>query len=209
MKHEWRKKEKSIYLPKNKPELINISEYVFIKLSGAGNPNDDFFSEYIQALYSVAYAIKMNLKKVEKKPENYRDWAVYPLEGVWDISENAKINIDGRINKDDLIFDLMIRQPDFVNEDFFNESLNITKKKKPNDYLEKMQFQKISEGKCVQMLHIGSFDDEFKSFEQMEKFTSEVGLRRKSKNHREIYLSDFRKVEAAKLKTVLRFQVED
>ncbi len=60
MKHEWRKSEKNIYLPKKEPELIDIPEYQFITISGRGNPNDDFFSEYIGALYSVAYAIKMN-----------------------------------------------------------------------------------------------------------------------------------------------------
>ena len=65
MKHEWRKKEKSIYLPKNKPELVDIPEFQFIALSGEGNPNSEFFSECIGALYSMAYAIKMQLKKTE------------------------------------------------------------------------------------------------------------------------------------------------
>ena len=66
MKHEWRKKEKTVYLPKNKPELIDIPEYKFITISGEGNPNSDFFSECIGVLYSLAYAIKMNLKKKDK-----------------------------------------------------------------------------------------------------------------------------------------------
>ncbi len=208
MKHEWRKKEKEFYLPKNKPALIEIPEYQFITLSGEGNPNNQFFSDCIGVLYSVAYAIKMNMKKMEFSPKNYQDWTVYPLEGVWDISENAKSNNTKELNKDDLVFDLMIRQPDFVSIDFFNEMIELTKIKKPHGLLDKVKFQKIREGKCIQMLHIGSYDSEPGSFQKMETFTRELGLKRKLKSHREIYLSDFKKVEKDKLKTVLRFEVE-
>ncbi len=207
MKHEWRKKEKAIYLPKNKPALITIPDYQFIILSGKGNPNDDFFSAYIEVLYSVAYAIKMNIKKLKNPPKNYQDWTVYPLEGVWDIAKNAKMDVDGKINKNDLVFDLMIRQPDFVSRGFFDEMIKLTKAKKPHKLLDEVKFQKITEGKCIQMLHIGSYDDEQASFQQMEAFTRDLNLKRISKSHREIYLSDFRKVPTEKLKTVLRFQV--
>ncbi len=208
MKHEWRKKEKAIYLPKNKPELITIPDYRFITLNGEGNPNDNFFSEYIGVLYSVAYAIKMNIKKLKNTPKDYQDWTVYPLEGVWDISKQAKINSDGTINKDDLVFNLMIRQPDFIDLNFFNNMIELTKTKKPHALLDKVKFQKITEGKCIQMLHVGSYDNEPASFQKMEEFTNELNLKRISKAHREIYLSDFRKVPTEKLKTVLRFQVK-
>ncbi len=103
----------------------------------------------------------------------------------------------------------MIRQPDFVSEDFFTEMVELTKKKKPNELLDHVKFEKITDGKCVQMLHIGSYDDEPQSFKQMEDFIKELNLIRKLKVHREIYLSDFRKVETSKLKTVLRFQVKE
>ncbi len=207
MKHEWRKKEKSIYLPKNKPELIDIPAYKFITIRGAGNPNSEIFGDYIGVLCSMAYAIKMNLKKQDSKPQDYMDWTVYPLEGVWDITEKAKQNFDGQINKDDLIFNLMIRQPDFIDETYFDEMLAITKKKKPNILLDQVEFETISDGKCVQMMHVGSYDNEPASFQIMEEFANSQGLIRKSKVHREIYLSDFRKVEEEKLKTVLRFWV--
>ncbi len=169
---------------------------------------NEFKKGYISVLYSVAYAIKMNLKKAKNLPKEYQDWTVYPLEGVWDITEKAKQNSDEKLNKDDLIFDIMIRQPNFVSEDFFNEMLELTKTKKPHKLLDKLRFETITEGKCIQMLHIGSYDDESKSFEQMEEFATELGLKRKSKIHREIYLSDVRKVEAEKLKTILRFQIK-
>ena len=165
MKHEWYKKEKEINLPKNKPVRIQIPEFGFFTIEGEGNPNNDFFAEYIGVLYSLSYAIKMSPKK-GIEPEGYFDYTVYPLEGVWDISEEAKKTFSGKIDKNDLIFNLMIRQPDFV-------------------------------------------DDEPESFQKMENFAGKENLNRISKVHREIYLSDARKVEPAKLKTVLRFKVEN
>lgn len=203
MKHEWRKVEKTFYLPQNKPEIIDIPEFQFITIDGEGNPNDSFFADYIATLYSVAYPIKMTIKK-----EKGTDFTVYPLEGVWDINETAKANFDGKINKEDFIFKLMIRQPDFVEVTFFEEILASIKKKKPNNLLKKVKFEKIADGKCLQMLHIGSYDDEPASFEIMETFAEKENFIRKSKVHREIYLSDFRKVAVEKLKTVLRFQIE-
>lgn len=207
-KHEWRKKEKAFYQPKNKPEIIEMPAFNFLTIAGEGNPNSESFGAYIQALYSVAYAIKMTLKKSPDKANGYMDFTVYPLEGVWDIREEARQHYTGELNKDDLIFTLMIRQPDFVTEGFFQEMLASTKKKKPQPLLDQLSFQTIEEKKCVQMLHLGSFDEEPASFQRMEVFAREEGLKRLSKVHREIYLSDFRKVPSEKLKTVLRFQVE-
>ncbi|MDG5492496.1 GyrI-like domain-containing protein [Psychroserpens sp. SPM9] len=207
MKHEWRKLEKNLYLPKAKPEVIDIPAYKFITIHGEGNPNTEHFKTHVEALYSISYAIKMNLKKLPMPPKGYTDYTVYPLEGVWDINEAAKKNFNGQINKDDLVFTLMIRQPDFVESNFFNEMLELTKKKKPNPLLDHLQLEIISEGKCVQMMHIGSYDDEPASFKTMEAFAEDHKLSRLSKIHREIYISDFRKVAPEKLKTVLRFQV--
>lgn len=206
MKHEWRRQEKQFYLPKNKPEVINIPEFQFLSIYGEGNPNGKSFPEYIGVLYAISYAIKMTLKK-STPPKGYVDYTVYPLEGVWDISEEAKKTYDGRLNKDDLVFNLMIRQPSFVEASFVAEMIALTQKKKPHSLLEHVKFQKISEGACVQMTHIGPYDDEAATFKTMEDFAAKNGLHRLSKVHREIYLSDFRKVSPEKLKTVLRFQV--
>lgn len=207
MKHEWRKKEKGVYLPKNKPVLINVPTYTFLTIAGTGNPNSSSFADYIGVLYALSYAIKMTPKKMEQPPVGYYDYTVYPLEGVWDITEEAKKRFEGTINKDDLVFQLMIRQPDFLKPSFFEEMLALTQKKKPNPLLEQVQLEEITEGSCIQMLHVGPYEDEDKSFALMETFAAEQQLIRTSKIHREIYLSDFRKVAPEKLKTVLRFQV--
>lgn len=207
MKHEWRKKEKAVYLPKTKPEIITIPTFKFITISGEGNPNSKGFSDYISVLYALSYTIKMTLKKETNKPANYMDYTVYPLEGVWDINEEAKKSFNGVINKDDLVFKLMIRQPDFIDQAIFEQMLKIVKLKKPHKLLNEMAFEEITDGKCIQMLHIGSYDKEAASFELMEEFAKQENLKRLSKVHREIYLSDFRKVAKEKLKTVLRFKV--
>ena len=207
MKHEWKKNEKQFYLPKNKPELISIPKFKYFTIDGSGNPNDDFFAEYIGVLYSLSYGIKMSPKK-GIEPKGYFDYTVYPLEGVWDINDEAKKSFDGTINKNTLVFKLMIRQPDFVDKDFALQILEQTKKKKPHVLLEQVRFEEIIEGDCIQMLHLGSYDSEPESFKLMEGFAEQENFSRKSKNHREIYLSDARKVPADKLKTVLRFTVE-
>lgn len=207
MKHDWKKEEKQYYLPKNNPELINIPKFKFFLIEGKGNPNDDFFAEYVGVLYSLSYGVKMSPKK-GIEPKGYFEYSVYPLEGIWDISEDAKKSFDGKINKDDLVFKLMIRQPDFVDSNFALQILEQTKKKKPHDLLEQVRFEEITEGPCIQMLHLGSYDNEPESFRIMEEFADQGNYRRQTKIHREIYLSDARKVSPDKLKTVLRFSIE-
>ena len=115
------------------------------------------FGDYVSVLYSISYAIKMGLKKREIQPAGYMDYTVYPLEGIWDIREEAKKQNEGSFSKDDLVFHLMIRQPDFVEEDLFDEMLEITRKKKHHPLLDKVNFEKIEEGKCIQVMHLGSF----------------------------------------------------
>lgn len=208
MKHEWRKKEKHLYFPKNNPEVINVPVFKFLTIEGEGSPANESFSEHIGALYAVAYAIKMTLKKKPDPPKGYVDFTVYPLEGIWSLNEEAIKKFDGTINKDDFVFKLMIRQPDFVDRNFFKKMLELAKKKKPNPFLEKVKFEKIKDGKCIQMMHLGSFDNEPATFKIMEDFAKENNLTRLAKDHREIYLSDFRKVAEEKLKTVLRFKIK-
>ncbi len=206
MKYDWKKQDKLLYLPKTKPELIQIPAFKFFSLEGKGNPNDNFFSEYISVLYSLSYAVKMSSKS-GFAPDGYFEYTVFPLEGVWDIREEAKKRNDGILNKDELIFNLMIRQPDFVTDKFAREVIERTKEKKPHELLNYAKFEIIEECLCVQMMHVGSYDNEPESFHQMEEFAAQNNVERKNRLHREIYLSDARKIAPEKLKTVLRFQV--
>jgi len=206
MKHEWKKAEKMYYQPKAKPEFIKIPPFKFFSIHGQCNPNDSIFGEYIGVLYSLSYAVKMSPKK-ENEPLGYFDYTVYPLEGVWDITDEAKQKPMTTIDKDALVFDLMIRQPDFVTPEYAAKIIEQVKKSKPNQLLLDVRFVEIEEGNCVQMLHNGSYDNEPQTFEIMQQYCVANNLKRQSKVHREMYLSDARKVSPEKLKTILRFNV--
>lgn len=205
MKHEWKKHEKNIYLPKNEPELIEIPEFRFFMIEGEGNPNSEHFAEYIAALYAVSYAVRMSPKK-NAAPEGYFEYTVYPLEGVWGLTDKGINEYDGTLDKDQLKFTLMIRQPDFVTDDFASDMIEAAAAKKKSQLINSVKFGFLNEGLCVQMLHLGPYDDEPASFTKMEQYCSSQGLNRLEKTHREIYLTDARKTEPSKLKTVLRFK---
>lgn len=206
MKHEWKKNEKGTYLPGPQPALIDIPAYRFFMIRGEGDPNDPSFGAYVEALYAASYGIKMTPKS-GITPAGYFDYTVYPLEGVWDLSEEGRQQYKGTIRKADLVFTLMIRQPDFVTPEFAAEILDRVRKKKKNALLEQVTFGVFTEGLCVQMLHKGSYDSEPESFKKMEIFCEKQKLVRAVKTHREIYLSDARKVGPDQLKTILRIQV--
>jgi len=205
MKFEWKKQEKELYSPKNKPEIIKIPKYSFFMLDGKGNPNLEEFSQAVGVIYSLAYCIKMMPKK-GKTPDGYYDYTVFPLEGIWDLSDEGKES--KVLNKDNFVYTIMIRQPNFVTPELAEEAIITTKKNKPHILLDNARFESFEEGLCVQMMHIGPYDDEPVTFSKMEEFAAENNLVRKGKTHREIYISDVRKTEPAKLNTILRFQVD-
>ncbi|WDV44849.1 GyrI-like domain-containing protein [Clostridiaceae bacterium M8S5] len=204
MKFEWRKKEKDLYLPSKTPSLITIPKQKFFVIDGKGNPNSPEFTEKIGVLYSLAYAIRMMPKK-GYTPDGYFEYTVYPLEGIWDLTEKGQQS--DTFNKDELIYSIMIRQPDFVTDDVVDKAFELVKKKKDNPLLNDVVFKTIEDGLSVQMMHLGSYDNEPESFKQMNKFINENNLEKTVFKHREIYLTDFRRVESSKLKTVLRYMV--
>ncbi|QMS85377.1 GyrI-like domain-containing protein [Candidatus Xianfuyuplasma coldseepsis] len=210
MKHEWRKHEKEIYMPKQKPTVLTIPPLPYITITGQGNPNSAEFSRVVEALYALSYGIKMAPKK-GIVIDGYFDYTVYPLEGFWTLSDEGKARYTGegvQDLKDFLAFKLMIRQPDFVTKDFFKKMQSRIYDSKKNPRILDAVFEVIAEKESVQMLHIGSYDDEVHSFQLMDDFCIENNFVRMSNDHKEIYLSDPRKVEESKLKTVLRFSIE-
>ena len=205
MKYEWRKKEKEYYMPKEKPQLVEIPEFKFFTIEGEGNPNSEGFSQCVEVLYSLAYAIRM-MPKNGINPEGYFEYTVYPLEGLWDLTEKGKA--EKTLNKDEFIYKIMIKQPDFVTYEVAKKAMQIVKTKKNHPLLDKVKFESIKDGLSVQMLHIGAFDDEYKTFAVMQNFCKDNNLKIKTFAHKEIYISDVRRTEPAKLKTVLRYSVE-
>lgn len=205
MKHEWRKHEKELYIPKQVPQRVTVPKQKFLMIKGTGNPNGSDFSRRIEPLYALSYAIRM-MPKQGYTPEGYYEYTVYPLEGIWDLSEKGR-QLD-YLDKDELVFTLMIRQPDFVSPEIVERAFETVRHKKPHPLLEDVSFTEIEDGLSVQMLHVGPYDLEPSTFAIMDQFSKDSGLTRISMLHREIYLSDARRVSPDKLKTVLRYQVK-
>lgn len=204
-KIDYKKDYKDIYLPKKKPTLIELEPIKYVVVEHLGNPNSDSFQSVMSALYGFSWTIKMK----SKKREDYYEYVIFPLEGIWDLID--KVNND-QFDKSNFKGTMMIRQPDFVDEELFEEYRQTLLNKEENfEVIEKIKnarFETIEEGLCIQMLHIGSYDSEPETFVQMEAYCQEEGYERISKVHKEIYLSDPRKVEPDKLRTVLRFKVK-
>lgn len=204
-KYEWKKKEKETYLPKAQPVLYEDLPKKYITIQGKGSPDNEEFQSNVELLYSLSYAIRM-MPKSGMTPEGYFEYTVYPLEGIWDLDEEGrKLTI---LDKNHFVYTLMIRQLDFVTEKVFQMALEATARKKKHLPVAKARFEMIADGLTVQMMHIGSYTEEAKTFAMMEKFCGENGWVRSSMLHREIYISDPRKTAPEKMKTVLRFKVE-
>jgi len=202
-KLEYKKAFKKLYLPKITPSIVDVPSIRFAVIEGEGDPNGEAFGLATAALYSFSYAVKMSYKSKEI-PEGFYDYTVFPLEGVWDLIDKSKPITD----KSNFSYAIMIRQPDFLTDALFERFITETKKKKSNIYLDQIKYETITEGLCCQMLHIGNYDSEPASFESMKQFCLENGYERISLKHREIYLTDPRKTEDGKLKTVLRFNIK-
>lgn len=214
MKLEWRKHEKEIYNIKKVPTLLDIATQNFIMIDGKGNPNDEEFSEKVSALFSLAYAIKMDYKKSHQvkdlDTDEITDYVVYPLEGIWKVSQDNSTNNTccNEFDKNNLEYTIMIRQPDFITENDFKSSVDKVAKKKPNIFYKDIYFDSMTDGNSVNILHVGSYDEEFSSFEKMDLFCKENGLTKKYDWHREIYLNNSNRTEESKLKTILRYCIK-
>lgn len=197
---------KAYFTAKAKPELIDIEPAQFISITGVGDPSQKAFSEKIQALYSTAYTLKFTFKALQK------DFKVSKLEGQWWFDENkyqAPSMTDTALSvpRDVWEYRLLIRMPDFITEDDVRKATHSVVSKKEILLAKEVEFFKMREGKCVQMLHVGPFSKEVETLKQMEIFMNENNLGKNGLHH-EIYLSDFRKTSEDKLKTILREPVK-
>ena len=202
MKYEWKKNEKYLYGVKQKPKLIDVPSAYYIMIKGEGNPNESDFSNRVSALYSLAYGIKMLFKNMEKEELEYSDFTVFPLEGIWEKSD------DEEFDKNKLKYTIMIKQPYFITKENVELEFEKVKKKKPNELYDEVSFDSIESKKAIQILHIGSFDTEIESFEKLDNFASEMNLERSEKLHTEIYLNNKNRTAEDKLKTILRYNVK-
>jgi hypothetical protein len=208
MTFDFKKEYRTLYASTKKPSIVDVPEMTFITVDGKGNPN--ISAEYkaaLEVLYGLSYGVKMS-KMGGAQPEGYFDFVVPPLEGLW-------WNADGGVitditDKNSFCWTSMIRQPDFVTPEVFENIKAVVAKKKAGLDLSLAQLQKFSEGLCAQILHIGSYDDEPKSTAILEKFIANSGYSAdfsEKRRHHEIYLGDPRKTAPEKLKTTIRYPI--
>ena len=207
MAFDFKKEYKEFYMPKNKPLIVSVPKANYIAVRGKGNPNEEggVYQKAIGVLYAVAYTLKMSYK-TDYRIEGFFEYVVPPLEGFW-----WQDGIDGVDYTDKSSFNWIsvIRLPDFVTEKDFIWAVETATKKKKLD-CSSAEFITIDEGLCVQIMHTGPFDNEPETVAIMDGFLEENGYVNdfsESRFHHEIYLSDARKVEPEKWKTVIRHPI--
>jgi hypothetical protein len=206
MKYDNKKESKQIFGTKKKPVIFELPEMRVLAIQGTGNPNSEPFQKNIEAMYPVMYVAKFAYKK-NPTDDTFDDFVVAPLMGWWTISEEAVQR--GSWTKEDFVYELRMMIPFFVTDELMMESIEAAKAKKGLAEMEHLEIKTIPAMKVGQILHVGSYDDEPETFVTLEKYIAENGLTRKNKNHVEIYLSDARRTEPEKLKTILQVEVEE
>ena len=208
MAFDFKKEYKEFYMPKNKPEIVTVPKANYIAVRGKGNPNeiDGDYQRAISILYAVAYTLKMSYK-TEHKIEGFFEYVVPPLEGFW-----WQDNVDGIDYADKAAFNWIsvIRLPEFITQKDFEWAVETASEKKKLD-CSSAEFLTVDEGLCVQIMHIGAFDDEPQAVALMDEYIAQNGYENditESRLHHEIYLSDARKVAPEKWKTVIRHPIK-
>lgn len=208
MAFDFKKEYKEFYMPKNKPEIVTVPKANYIAVRRKGNPNeiDGAYQQAISILYAVAYTLKMSYK-TEHKIEGFFEYVVPPLEGFW-----WQDNVDGIDYADKAAFNWIsvIRLPEFITQKDFEWAVETASEKKKLD-CSSAEFLTVDEGLCVQIMHIGAFDDEPQTVALMDEYIAQNGYENditESRLHHEIYLSDARKVAPEKWKTVIRHPIK-
>ena len=201
VKIDFKKKLKDLYLPgRSEVVTVDVPEMQFLMIDGIGSPGDSQeYQDALAALYPVAFKTKF-LSKAKGK-----DYVIPPLEGLW-WADNMDDFTEG--NRDKWKWTMMIMQPDWITQDMINESISITKEKKPelSHLLPKLRLEKYNEGKCAQIMHLGPFSEEGPTLDKVHTHIKEQGgnFEGHSNKHHEIYLSDPRKSKPEKMRTVIR-----
>ena len=196
-KTDLKKELKHLYRPSAKEVAqVDVPTMNYVMIDGEGDPNtSQAFSDAVEALFAVSYTVKFMIKKGPLA----LDYGVMPLEGLWWAEDMSQFSIDDKSNWK---WTLMIMQPDFVTKEMIEGAISEVKKKKKPAAISSVRFEALSEGKCAQILHVGPFSEEGPTVEKVHRFIESRGTR--IGKHHEIYLSDIRRADPAKWKTVIR-----
>ena len=202
-KIDYKKELKHLYKPTSKNvEIVDVLDMNFLMIDGQGDPNiSQEYSDAIETLYAVSYALKFTIKKGELEI----DYGVMPLEGLWWVDDMSQFSID---DKTDWKWTAMIMQPKYVTKELFLDACKQVEKKKNPVALSKIRFELFSEGQVAQTMHLGPFSEEGPTVERVHAFILENKSRPVGKHH-EIYLSDIRKAAPEKWKTIIRQPIKE
>ena len=207
MPFDFKKEYKEFYLPPQKPVIVEVPSMQYLAVRGKGDPNeeDGAYKRAIGLLYGVAYTIKMS-KKGDHRIEGFFDFVVPPLEGLWQQTGVSGVDY---AHKERFEWISLLRLPDFVTQSDFDWAIEEAERKKKDDF-SPVERLSLTEGLCVQCMHLGSYDDEPATVAQMHAFAQAQGYvpdLSGTRRHHEIYLTDARKTEPKKLKTVIRHPI--
>jgi hypothetical protein len=195
-KMDWKKDLKSLYYPPADPVVVEVPPMNYLMLDGHGDPNhSEHYQAVVEALFSLAYTLKFALKKAEGL-----DYAVYPAEGLWWVTDMRNFSVDNKENWD---WTMMIAQPPMVTAAWVEQARREAIKKKGLALLEQVRFETYTEGCCAQVMHTGPYSAEGPTVDRLHAFIAAQGGALAGKHH-EIYLSDVRRTAPEKLKTVIR-----
>ena len=208
MAFDFKKEYKEFYMPKNRPQIVTVPAANYIAVRGKGDPNVEggAYQQAISVLYAVAYTLKMSYR-TDYKIEGFFEYVVPPLEGFWWQDDVCGVDYS---DKSSFCWISVIRLPDFVSREDFDWAVQTAAKKKKLD-CSCAEFLTIEEGLCVQMMHLGPFDEEPQTVALMEQYLEEQGYVTditEKRLHHEIYMSDARKVAPEKWKTVIRHPIK-
>jgi DNA-binding PadR family transcriptional regulator len=201
-KYDVKKAHKELYAPSAKEfALVEVPQMHYLAVDGRGDPNTSpEYADAVEALYGVAYTLKFASKALG------RDFVVAPMEGLWRAEDPAAF-LERR--KGEWEWTMMISRPDWITEDMVAAAVDRVAQRRPTAALEGLRTLTLTEGRCVQILHIGSYDDETPVLERLHReYLPAHGLTFNG-DHHEIYLSDARRTAPAKLRTILRQPVKD
>jgi len=200
-KLDLRKTYGDLYGARREPALVEVPSLSCFAIEGAGNPNGSpRFQECLKALYAASFTLKFALKKARGA-----DWTVLGLEGEWYCEDLAAFSMD---RKEDWKWKLLIVQPDFIADEEAADAIEAAKAKKDaSPALADLRFERRPPERAAHILHVGPYDDEPPTIARLHAFIAGAGFHLAGL-HREIYLSDARRVAPERLKTIIRQPVE-
>lgn len=197
-KRDLKKELRNLYMPSAREVVaVDVPPMNFLMIDGAGDPNTSpAYGDAVEALFALSYGLKFAVKR---GPVGI-DYGVMPLEGLWWADDMSSFTTGDRSSWQ---WTMMIMQPDFLDRELFEQVLQSTSEKKDLPALSAVRFESFAEGGAAQILHVGPFSEEGPTIERVHDFIADNGRERFGKHH-EIYLTDIRRADPSKWKTVIR-----